>query len=404
MTASPSARNAGVKKSVQGFERVSLNTIAEYCKEVAKNTKGQHDLGKLCENLLEFGTVCGDVLYFSNGIKQLTQLSFFFRKRLLKQHTYVVQEIMSYIKLNGAIKEKAFFMNVAQHLDSTNWENGFSPNEKQTHVLRHQAEKLYHSALPTYNKCIAKMYPEFKKEDEDSTRYRIIKVGVDDPPTEIKKKIGKRNVKDLERKFEIRSRCIRTQRQPRLGGRRANSRSKSSREGRVRIRPSYNSVTRASLPLTHENLNQHVRYGKEVGGRDTDPLSWPYDSYMFRETPFEGRRALSDGGFEVESRQSRRFHGRALSDDGGPVYEGSERVYSRIPASELNSYEADSLISTPNFESPVAESGYNTYCRFTPSPPPPAPTAREDDVFTLTDKGFLGGQNVWRSFFPQQPR
>jgi len=391
MTASsPSARPAEVNQRDES-DRVSLNIIADYCREVEKAAKRQHDLGRLCENLLQFGEVCGNVLYYSNGINQLTKLSIFFRKRLLKQHLHVVQKILIYLERNGApINDHTFFLNLAQEIDSKSWENSVTYSEQQTRLLRHKARRLYMTALPSYNACISKMYPDVKQGEEDSTRYRIIKVGVDYPAKEVKKQNAKRNVKDIEKKFEMRSRFVKTTRQTGFG-RHSSSRNKQSRSHRVRVGPTYSS---SSLPLTHENLNEHVRYAKEVGVQDRDPLSWPYDPYLFRETPFEGRRALSDGGFEMEKRDCR-INGRALSDDGGPIYQGSEDLYR--PTSEFNSYEADSFISTPKFDSPKEELGY--YCRFTPSPPPPSRNVQADDVLTLTDNGFFGSPNVWRSVF-----
>lgn len=390
---SPPVNMTGVKEFEES-NRVHLKVIAGYCAEVEQHTKKQHDLEKLIENLLQFGEVCGDVLYFSDVKNQLKKCSYFFRKRLLNQHIYVVEQIMTCLKQNGAIEDRTFFSSLAQELDEKNWENECTKSEKQTVTLRHKAERLYNNALPSYNACISKMYPEFKQGEDDSTRYRIIKVGVDDPPKEIKKqnhsskKNSKRNVKDLEKKFEMRSRYVTTKRQPSLGPRRQNSRSRQSRGQRVRVGPTY-SVS-SSLPLTHENLNQHIRYVKEVGVQDRDPFGWPYDPFLFRETPFEGRRALSDGGFDVEHKS--RVTGRALSDDGGPVYQGSEDLYS--PATDFSSYEMDTFLTTPKFDSPKEESGY--YCRFTPSPPPPQ---ADDSVMTLTDNGFFGSTNVWRSVF-----
>jgi len=345
-------------------DRVGINIISDYCRLLADKRYYDpiHEIKKFSEILLLFAEVC-PVIYHNNVERQLRNLAAYFRKRLLAQQIYVVKAFMAELRERQCIMNENFFHDLSCKLDSEDWNNDMTEEQKETIQLRKQAQKLYEQVLPLYTRDLIRMFPNIPSPFEDESLYRVLNiygghtVGDSGDRTAPFQNVDK---KTIEKEFEARSRFMQVkkrnqnQHQPNNHnrGRASTPRRNRNNPNTIQVRPVYNGN------LTKEAL-QHHHQRQQANMRALNPYANPYEEFwhpyteQVRYPSYPGRRALSDGGFETEGPGVPNRPQKARSDDAGPIY---RRHQGHMDNRMDRSFDIGMQFDNPDFDTPYAGS------------------------------------------------
>lgn len=349
-------------------DRVGINILSDYCRLLADKRYYDpvHEIRKFSDVLVLFAEVC-PVIYYNNVERQLQNLAAYFRKRLLQQQIFVVKAFMAEIRERQCIMNENFFHDLSCKLDSQDWNNDITEEEKETIILRKEAKKQYERVLPLYTQDLIRMYPNIPSPFDDESLYRVLNIygghaGGDsaDRSTPFQyndiKDVTNVDKKTIEKEFEIRSRYMQVkkrsqnQHQPNNHnhnrGRVNTPRRNRNNQNTIQVRPVYNSN------LTKEAL-QHHHQRQQANMRSLNPYANPYEEFWHpyteqaRYPSYPGRRALSDGGFEVEDPGDHNRPQKARSDDAGPIY---RRHQGHMDRNDPASFDIGMQFDSPDFD------------------------------------------------------
>jgi len=314
-------------------DRVAINILSEHCRILSENRfyNPVHEIKKFSSVLNVFAEVC-PVIYQKNVKGQLKNLAAYFGKRLLQQHIFVVEVFMNEIRETGFIKNESIYQRLANELEHREWNNDMTEEEKRTLVLRQEAKKQYKRVLPLYTKDLNRMFPNIPCPIDDETLYRTLNIYGGGTTTaggspERNSPFQNADKQKIEKEFEMRSRHMKVKSRPQNTYARNDRGRGHVTQPRRRhnppttiVRPQY------SVGLTKEALQHHHR--QQGNMRALNPYANPYEEFWHpyadqpRYPTYAGRRALSDGGFEMEDQGGPQRQERARSDDAGPIYRG----------------------------------------------------------------------------------
>jgi len=371
-------------------DRIGVTRLSELCRDLSNinceisdaeiyTCNPVHAIKKLSEILLLFAEVC-PVIYHSSVSRQLRNVAAYFRKRLLQQHFFVVDAFMTELK-SGKTPSDKFMKQLVRELDSREWDNETTKEEKETIRLRQEAKEKYEAILPLYTKDLNRMYPDSPCPMEDETLYRVLNIygGREQSPTGSNshspsttsvtpspfKNTDKQKIEaDFERRSLFMKVKQRQQARTQDSGRRAGSTPRRRpNQNTIQIRPGYN---QPQQKLTKEALQQHGHHQQSQQhsnmqqrqysnqGMYSNPYAneeyWHYSNQQ-RYPVFAGRRALSDGGFEMEDRRDHARPQKAHSDDAGPIY-SRQSPHSYDHRDELFEIGMNGRSFEPDFEYP----------------------------------------------------